>query len=499
MKPWFVLTTTLLLLSSGEKLETKGKEEACCNEISAITPAEKKEEEALLCQTCKKAFSKMFAPIAKKATPAAVFIRVEINPADNENFGPPSSPYGENPFGDDFLNRFFGFPPGGHPTPPRPQEGQGSGFLVSTDGYIMTNNHVVRGADKIEVTLNDGQVRVATLVGADPRTDLAIIKIEKVDNEDYPFLKLGNSENLEVADWVIAIGNPFQLQASVTVGVVSAKGRQGLRISDYEDFIQTDAAINPGNSGGPLLNLDGDVIGINTAIATRSGGYMGIGFAIPSNIAQHIMNQLIEKGSVTRGFLGIGLQAVDKEIAEGFKLTKTEGILITSVEKNSPAENAGLKQGDILLELNGVPIKSLDTFRNHISMMNPGTETKLKVYRQGKTFFVTVKLTSLPDTASPAVVSQKIGIEIENLSAELARQLGYSSSEEGVVITKVKPGTPAALAGLRPGYLIQAVNHKKVSNTEDYEKAISDNGKNKRIILLVKHGKITRFYSIRIE
>jgi serine protease Do len=481
MQLWLLLTTSLLLASPIHNL--------------TASPSEKKED---ICPRCIKAFSKMFAPIAQKATPASVFIRVEINPADNENFGQ-GSPYGENPFGDDFLNRFFGFSPNTRPQQPRPQEGQGSGFLVSSDGYIMTNNHVVRGADKIEITLNDGQVRAATLIGTDPGTDLAIIKIEKVDDEDYPFLNLGDSEKLEVADWVMAIGNPFQLQASVTVGIVSAKGRQGLRISDYEDFIQTDAAINPGNSGGPLLNLDGDVIGINTAIATRSGGYMGIGFAIPSNIAKHIMNQLIEKGSVTRGFLGIGLQPVDKEIAAGFNLAKAEGILITSVEKNSPAEKAGLKQGDILLELNGKPIKSLDTFRNQISMMDPGTEAKLKVYRQGKSFIIPVKLTSLSNTATPAIVSQKIGIEIENLSPDLARQLGYSPSEEGVVITKVKPGSPASLAGLRPGYLIQAVNHTKVATTEDYEKTISDNGQNKRIILLVKHGKITRFYSIRID
>ncbi len=463
---------------------------------SPITPPAKSEKP--LCQCDPKSFSKVFTSVAKKATPASVFLRVEINPADNEHFGQPQDPYG-NPFGDDFLNKFFGFPPG-RQMPPQTQVGQGSGFIVSADGLIMTNNHVVRGADKIEVTLNDGQVRQAKLIGTDPRTDLALVKIEKIDGKDFPFLKLGNSEELEVGEWVVAIGNPFQLQASVTVGVISALGRQGLRITDHEDFIQTDAAINPGNSGGPLLNLEGEVIGINTAIASRSGGYMGIGFAIPSNMAQHVMDQLVQKGSVTRGFLGIELQTVDKEIAEGFNLSKAEGVLITSVAKNSPAEKAGLQTGDIILELNGKLIKSRDTFRNQISMMDPGSEAKLKVIRKGKTINLSVKLGSVAEeSATPAVVSQKLGIEVENMSAELSRQLGYASTDEGVVITKVKPGSPAALAGLRPGCLIQAINHKKITNTADYEAVIAENGQNKRILLLVKYGKATRFYSIRIE
>ncbi|MGD0664884.1 MAG: DegQ family serine endoprotease [Rhabdochlamydiaceae bacterium] len=464
---------------------------------SPMTTPEKNDKSSS-CKCDAKAFSKLFTTVAKKATPASVFIRVEINPADNENFGQPD-PYA-NPFGDDFLNKFFGFPQGGRQMPPQTQVGQGSGFFVSADGLIMTNNHVVRGADKIEVTLNDGQVRQAKLIGTDPRTDLALIKLDKIDGKDFPFLQLGDSEKLEVAEWVIAIGNPFQLQASVTVGVVSALGRQGLKISDYEDFIQTDAAINPGNSGGPLLSLEGKVIGINTAIASRSGGYMGIGFAIPSNMAQHVMDQLVQKGSVTRGFLGIELQTVDKEIAEGFNLPKTEGVLITSVAKNSPAEKAGLQTGDIILELNGKPVKSRETFRNQTSMMDPGSEAKLKVFRKGKTINLNVKLGSVADESStPAVVSQKLGIEVENLSAELARQLGYTTADEGVVITKIKPGSPASMAGLRPGCLIQAVNHKKVSNTADYEETISENGQNKRILLLVKYGKATRFYSIRIE
>ncbi|HUD02190.1 MAG TPA: Do family serine endopeptidase, partial [Rhabdochlamydiaceae bacterium] len=353
-----------------------------------------------------------------------------------------------------------------------------------------------KGADKIEVTLNDGEVKTATLVGADSHTDLAIIKI---DTKDSPFLMLGDSEALEVGEWVIAIGSPFQLQASVTVGVVSAKGRQGLKISDLEDFIQTDAAINPGNSGGPLLDLNGKVIGINTAIVSRSGGYMGIGFAIPSYMAKNVMDQIITNGSVTRGSLGVYLQPVDKEIAAAFNLSKAEGVLISGIAKGSAAEKAGLLQGDIILECNGKPIKSEQSFRYDISMMKPESKVNLKITRKGKIMAVTVILGSAAEESSPAVMSQKLGIEVENMNADLGRQLGYSATEEGVVITKVKPGSPAAMAGIRPGFLIQAINHKKISNTTDYEAALNESSQNKRILLLVRHGKMTRFYSIRVD
>jgi serine protease Do len=439
-----------------------------------------------------------FTKVAKQATPAVVFIRVEINPSEHDGMAPDGygNPYGS--FGDDFFKRFFGTPYGKQ-QPPQPQVGQGSGFLVTKDGYIMTNAHVVKGADKIDVTLNDGQIQTATLVGVDLHTDIAVIKIDKIDGKDYPFLSLGNSENLEVGEWVIAIGSPFQLQASVTVGVVSAKGRQGLNITDLEDFIQTDAAINPGNSGGPLLNVSAQVIGINTAIVSRSGGYMGIGFAIPSDMARNVMDQLIHQGSVTRGFLGIGLQPVDKDIAAGFHLEKAEGVLISAVEKGSPAEKAGLKQGDIILEFNGKPIKSLQSFRYDISMIKPGTEVSLKINRKGKVMTIAVKLGSVAENGTPTDINQKLGVEVETMNAELSRQLGYSMTEQGVVIMKVKPGSPAAQAGLRPGYLIQTANHKKVTTVEEYEEALGESSQTKRVVLLVRQGKATKFYSIRID
>jgi serine protease Do len=483
MKTWnYIIAALLLTFSIQAEPAAKAKPESIIK--SESTP----------CKCEHQQFSKAFTRVAKQASPTVVFIKVEINPTDNDNFGFQDGQGPYSPFNDDFLQRFFGFQ--GKPQQPQPQIGQGSGFIVSADGYIMTNAHVVKGADKIEVTLNDGELKTATLIGADPNTDLAIIKI---DIKDSPFLKLGDSETLEVGEWAIAIGSPFQLQASLTVGVVSAKGRQGLNISDLEDFIQTDAAINPGNSGGPLLDLNGNAIGINTAIVSRSGGYMGIGFAIPSNMARNVMDQIIKKGSVTRGFLGVTLQAVDKEIAAGFNLSKAEGVLISGVEKESPADKAGLQQGDIILEYNHKPIKSLQSFRYDISLMNPESKVNLKVNRKGKIMSFTVTLGSAAEGASPVVISQKLGIEVENMTSELGRQLGYTSAEEGVVITKVKPGSPAAMAGIRPGFLIQAINHKKISNTKDYETALNEASQNKRVLLLIRHGKMTRFYSIRID
>lgn len=439
--------------------------------------------------------SKAFSSVAKKAIPGVVFVKVEISDSDPDRYGYPEGQGQPNPFEDDLFQRFFGAPM--QPQRPQPQLGQGSGFIVTADGYVMTNAHVIKGASKMEVTLNDGRVLPATLVGADPHTDVAIIKI---DGKDLPFLTFGDSDALDVGEWVVAIGSPFQLEASLTVGVVSAKGRQNLRITDLEDFIQTDAAINPGNSGGPLLNLNSEVIGMNTAIVSRTGGYMGIGFAIPSNIAKVIMTQIIDKGSVTRGYMGVSLQAVDKDIAAAFNLDKTEGVLVSEVIKDSPADKAGLKQGDIILQYNGMPIKSQGGFRTEIALMNPGTTINLKVNRKGQILTIPVTLGTAPDSGvASAAIPQKLGIEVDDLSPEARKQLGYTRGEEGVLITKVKPGSPAAMSGMRPGYLILAVNHKKIANMNEFNDVMNEAGKNKRILLLVRQGNMTRFYSIQVE
>lgn len=441
--------------------------------------------------------SKAFTAVAKKATPAVVFIKVQSKSPEMDENGYPY--HYQNPFdafGDDFFNRFFGLPYRGQPQRPTPQLSQGSGFFVTADGYLMTNVHVVKGADKITVVLNDGREMDASIVGMDPQTDIAIIKIE---GKDYPFLPMGDSEAIDIGEWVVAIGSPFQLEASVTVGVVSAKGRQNLRITDFEDFIQTDAAINPGNSGGPLLDLKGEVIGINTAIVSRTGGYMGIGFAVPSNMARHIMTQLIDKGSVTRGFIGVSLQPIDKDIAAGFNLNKLEGALISEVVKDSPADKAGLKPGDIIIEYNNISVKTLQTFRNEIALMLPGSTVKFKVNRKGQIITIPVVLGSATEAAGQSSgILQKLGMEIDNLTPDLARQLNLSPKDEGVVITKIKPSSTAAIAGLRPGFLIQAVNHKKVTTIEEFNEALGK-PENQRVLLLVRQGNATRFYSLKVE
>ena len=442
--------------------------------------------------------SKGFTNVAKQATPAVVFIRCEVsNPEPEEMSGPYgySSPFDN--FGDDFLNRFFGIPPRSAPNRQAPQISQGSGFFISSDGYVVTNCHVVKGADKITCVFDENRELEATLIGTDPQTDLAVLKVE---GKDFPYLDFADSDQIDVGEWAIAIGSPFQLEATVTVGVVSAKGRQNLKITDLEDFLQTDAAINPGNSGGPLLNLNSDVIGVNTAIVSRSGGYMGIGFAIPSNMAKTIANQIIEKGSVTRGFIGVSLQPVDKDIADAFGLPRPEGALVSEVVKDSPADKGGLKQGDIILKCNDNPVKSVGGFRNEVSLMSPGSKVRIEINRKGQVMTLTIVLGNATDKlASSSTAQQRLGIEVEPLTPQMARQLGLSATDVGVVITKVRPGSPAAMSGLRPGYLIQAVNHKRVEDINDFNETISDIGQKNRVLLLIKQHNVTRFYSIKLE
>jgi serine protease Do len=446
-------------------------------------------------------FRKGFSGVAAKATPAVVFIQVEKQVPVGNMY------YFNNPFdlfGEDFAEKFFGVPRGNRPGSPDPrfpnrrprqqmyrQTGQGSGFIISKDGYILTNTHVVGDVDKITVKLTDGREFQAKRIGADPKTEVALIKIESAS--DLPVLEIGDPAKLQTGEWVIAIGNPFGLKETLTVGVVSAKGRSNIGITDYEDFIQTDAAINPGNSGGPLLNIDGEAVGINTAIYSRSGGYMGIGFAVPIDMAMNIKDQLVASGKVTRGYIGVYLNpgTVTEEMAQSFGRGEAGGVLIADVEKDGPADKAGIKSGDILTELNGVKIKDNTGFRNDVARIMPNKKAEITLYRDGKSRKVTVTVGAFPEDGtlaggpqSGADIAAKLGFQVQELTAELARELGYESAG-GVVVSDVDEGSEAAEKGLRPGVLILEANRSEVKNVRDFEKALKK-GEGKTALLRVK-------------
>ncbi len=451
--------------------------------------------------------AKAFSSVVKKAGPAVVYIRVE-KVMQNHNGLNNQDPYGL--FNDPFFERFFG-PQFQHPRQnpnnqaPRQfkQQAAGSGFIISKDGYILTNNHVVEKADSITVKLADKRELPAKVIGTDPQSDVALIKIEA---DNLPILPLGNSNKLEVGNWVIAIGSPFELSQTVTVGVVSAKGRSRIGINDYENFIQTDAAINPGNSGGPLLNIYGEAIGINTAIFSRSGGYMGIGFAIPINMAKTVTEQLKKNGKVTRGWLGVMIQDVDEALSKSFELDSAGGVLISEVQKNSPADKAGIKQGDILITMNERKLVDVPDLRNHIALMTPGSKVKFQLIRQGKIKHITVLIGEQPaDFAQGEKIDKKkdnsleeMGLTLQDLNADLATQFGYQQNQ-GVLIADVKPGTPAAEAGLAPGHLIEEINKIRVHNLKEMKQALKNLRSSKQLLLLVNLGDYRRYIVLSAE
>ncbi len=453
-------------------------------------------------ESLSKQTSQDFTQIAKTAIPAVVAIKVQTNASPKMTQYPRQDSQELDPFDffqDDFWNRFFGLPPGNDPRyhQKQPRIGQGSGFVVSEDGYILTNAHVVKDADMITVSFNDGKEYQAKLIGLDASTDIALVKIEA---KQLPFLKLGDSDNLEIGQWVIAIGNPLGFQASLTVGVVSAKGRNDLKLAKIENFIQTDAAINRGNSGGPLLNLDGKVVGINTAIASNTGGYVGIGFAIPSCMVEPIMNQLIATGSVAHGFIGVNIQKMDQELAKAFGLDRIEGALIADIIKDSPAEKAGLQRGDIIVKLNQKPIESVPALVNAISFMAPGTKANLTINRNSKIMEIPIVVGTSPEDTPPVAAKKAgfLGIEVQNLTPDLAQQLGYLE-DKGVVIKRVDPGSLAAMAGLRRGDLILSINRKTVSNTEEFSRIASEALKSKDILFLIKQDGYSKFLALKVE
>jgi len=458
-------------------------------QTNSVSPTAAEEELHVLKQT-----GSAFAAIAKKAVAAVVFIQVEKTIEDGNDQGYFIDPREE------FLRRFFG--PRGMPQAPRRksrQLGQGSGFLISKDGYILTNSHIVGDADKITVTLHDGRELRAKRIGSDVRSEVAVIKIE---GDGYACLEMGDSDALEIGNWVLAVGNPFGFAETVTAGIVSAKGRSNIGIADYENFIQTDAAINPGNSGGPLLNIEGKVIGINTAILSRTGDYIGISFAIPINMVRKIKDQLVKTGKVTRGYLGVYIQKVTPALAESFGLGDALGILVSDVTKDSAAENAGIRQGDIILKLNGKDVESVGAFRNEVASNPPGTRLKLTFVRKGQEKEVILKTRELPDRSGAVSqkpqVTEELGMTVRDLTDELAAQAGVEG-EEGVLVTSVEPGGVAWRAGIRGGILIVSVNRKPVAFVREFESALAEADKNKAILMRIRGQEISRYVTLRLD
>ncbi|BDD89108.1 DegQ family serine endoprotease [Desulfofustis limnaeus] len=441
--------------------------------------------------------AKAIAEVVKEVKPAVVHISVESTvqpPAEIQEF-----------FNNPFFERFFG-PQFRFQQPDRPQQrrqyGAGSGFIISEDGHILTNNHVIDKAEKMTVTLADNSKVEAKLIGSDPQSDVALIKID-VDR-DLPTLPLGDSDALEVGEWVIAIGNPFGLNQTVTVGVVSAKGRSRVGINEYENFIQTDAAINPGNSGGPLLNIHGEVIGINSALYSRTGGYMGIGFAIPINMVKSIEDQLQKHGKVTRGWLGVVIQDVTEELAPSFGLKKAQGILVSEAQPDSPAAKAGLQQGDVILKLNDAELKDVADLRNRIALTIPGTTVTLQVLRDGKPSDIQVEVGEQPSDfgiaqdggASGALGS--FGLALQELTPDLAKQLGHEG-RQGVLVSEVEPGSVAEQAGLRAGHLIEEINQVKITSIRELQQVIDKSPQSNRILLRVRFGNFSQYVVLSTE
>jgi serine protease Do len=384
---------------------------------------------------------------------------------------------------DPLFRQFFGEGPGRHFNVPkdRKEKALGSGVIVSPEGYILTNNHVVDGATEVRVTLSDKREFQARIVGTDPKTDIAVLKIE---NEKLMPITIGDSSKVEVGDVALAIGDPFGVGQTVTKGIISATGRGNLGIEDYEDFLQTDAPINPGNSGGALVNDRGELVGINTAIITHgSGGSQGIGFAVPVNLARNVMNQILKNGRVTRAYLGILPQDVTPAMARAFSEKEAKGVVVGDVTASSPAKGAGVQRGDIILELNGKPVADSNQLRMTISMMEPGSTVKLKLIRNGSPRELSVKLAEMPTETAAKLKSGEEGVEkaldgveVSNLNPEIADQLNLPASTKGVVVTDVDPSGKMADAGLRKGDVIQEVNHQAVKNVSEFQSAIRKGG-----------------------
>lgn len=433
-----------------------------------------------------------FVELARELRPTVVNISTAKVITPQKRLKRPSpNPFGVDPF-EDFFERFFEE----MPQRPRKERSLGSGFIISKEGYILTNNHVVAGANEIKVKLADGRVFGGEIKGLDDKLDLALIKIDA--KEQLPAAVLGDSDGIQVGEWVMAIGNPFGLAETVTAGIVSAKGRV-IGSGPYDDFIQTDASINPGNSGGPLFNAKGEVVGINTAIVA---GGQGIGFAIPVNMAKNIIPQLQEKGRVTRGWLGVSVQVITPDLAKSFGLSEAKvGALVTDVVKEGPADKGGLKPGDIILEFDGRKVHEMNELPRLVAVTTVGKKVSLKVLRNGKEENLTVVVERLGDGEDGGVTAtgtDRLGMTIRELTRELAAQLG-AKDMQGVVVAEVKPGSTAEDAGIAKGDIVREIDGVRIATVADYEKALTAHKKGTVMRLFLRRGDSSLFVALNVE
>jgi serine protease Do len=379
--------------------------------------------------------------------------------------------------------------------------GQGSGVIVSPDGYVLTNNHVIDGAKTVTITLPDKREFKGRIVGSDPKTDIAVIKI---DGSNLPTIPWGDSSRLQVGEYVLAVGNPFGLNSTVTLGIVSALGRGRMGITQYEDFIQTDAAINPGNSGGPLVNTRGELVGLNTAIFSQSGGYQGVGFAVPTSMSRPIYESLVKTGKVVRGYLGIGIQDLNQDLAKSFDLKGSNGALVTELKEEGPAEKAGLKQGDVITAYQGTPIEDAVSLQRAVTRSAVGSKATVKVMRDGHEKEVSVTIGELPDTQQVAKVESGpsdqplAGLAVQDLDRETAQELGLKGKLQGVVVTSVDPESEAERAGLMPGDVIREINRKPVTSMKDYDRVASDLKKGESMLVLINRRGASLYLSAKV-
>lgn len=429
-----------------------------------------------------------FVALARNLRPVVVNISTTQVSEGTQGF---ASPFGEEDPFSEFWRRFFGNP---FPRGPFRQKSLGSGFIIDREGSILTNHHVVENAEKITVKLADEREFEAKVVGKDPKTDIAVIKVNSRGN--FPTAPLGDSDRLEVGEWVLAIGNPFGLDNTITAGIVSAKGRH-IGAGPYDNFIQTDASINPGNSGGPLINLRGEIVGMNTAIFSRTGGNIGIGFAIPINLVKELLPQL-KKGKVTRGWLGVVIQRVTPEIAESLGLDKARGALVAEVSKDGPASRAGIKVGDVIVEFDGKEIRESNDLPLIVARTGVDKTVRVKVLREKREVVLSATIGELKEEEVIASAKEKgnFGLTVQKVTPQIAESMGLERVE-GVVITAVQPGSPADEAGLRRGDIILEIDRKPVHDLQEYRKAISESKGGRGILFLVRRGENTLFLALK--